>query len=440
LRLTLAETPPCEESLQEVLQFAGLEILIVDDNSTNRHVLEKIVRRWGANPVSVNSGQAALEELRRAYQLGKHYPLMLIDAMMPDMDGFMFVEKLQAEQRGVMPTIMMLTSADRHEDANRCRQLGIQSYLVKPIVPRELEAAVGAALANRSVRDGPAPLPTASTPHFPNSPSSAAEHCGDHDETSPATGLKVLVAEDNPINQRVAEQMLLRGGHRVTMLSNGREVLEAIQRQTYDLLLLDIQMPELDGWETTRLLRAAEDEQNRPRLPIIAMTAHAMPGDRERCLAAGMDEYLSKPIDMALLYSVLDGQRQQRDTREESEKLPPNPPQVAFDPQQTLRQLGGDQELLAEIIAMFLETTPLQLAEMRQAQADQDGKHLRKATHALKGSLGYFSHEPLRDWVEQLEKEAEGGEFTKTAVTLAQCEKELTKLMSQLKSYRSAVN
>jgi two-component system, sensor histidine kinase and response regulator len=486
LWMKLTEAPPEAEFPSEQLQLAGLEILIVDDNATNRHVLDKVVRRWGAHPVQVDSGKAALEELRRAERAGKQFPLMLIDAMMPDMDGFMLVETLQAEQQGTMPAIMMLTSADRHEDAHRCRQLGIDSYLVKPVVPRELEAAVRAALGRHvtsngtatpaSTSDSPAhssPIadkkPTPSVPAARDSlpaesteadespsvtlPESASDK-GAANSTEPlpegstplatedsrvvglsaqAEGLNILVAEDNPINQRVASQMLHRAGHRVTMLDNGREVLDAVQRQTFDLLLLDIQMPELDGWEATRLLREAEAEQNRPRLPIIAMTAHAMPGDRERCLAAGMDGYLAKPIDVAQLDELLSDHLRRKEAREENREIPGASSRAQFDLRQTLRNLGGDQELLTEVVAMFLQTAPEQLAEMHQAQAEQNAGRLQAAAHALKGTLGYFSHENLRERVEQLEGEAERGEFIKSAVTLAWCETELTELLNQVR-------
>lgn len=249
-----------------------------------------------------------------------------------------------------------------------------------------------------------------------------------------AGGLNILVAEDNPINQRVAGQMLHRAGHRVTMLDNGREVLDAVQRQTFDLLLLDIQMPELDGWEVTRLIRAAEAEQNRTRLPIIAMTAHAMPGDRERCLAVGMDGYLAKPIDVAQLDELLMDQLRRKEAREDNRELTKPNSQKIFDPRQTLKQLGGDHGLLSEVVAMFLKMAPQQLADMHQAQADRNANGLQAAAHNLKGTLGYISHEPLRNLVEQLEKEAESGEFTKSAITLARCEIELTELLSELRA------
>jgi PAS domain S-box-containing protein len=257
----------------------GVKVLVADDNRTNRRILEGMLKRWEMNSTSVDSGEKALEALRSAMQAGEPYGLILTDMHMPKMDGFALIERIRQRPELSTAIIMMLTSAGHRGDAVRCQELGVAAYLLKPIRQSELREAIARVLGAREQK-GAIPLITRYS-------------LGDAIE--PMAVLRVLVAEDNAVNQRLAARLLEKRGHRVSVTANGREAVEALANQTFDLVLMDLQMPEMDGFEATAAIRERE-KGNGVHMPIIALTAHAMKGDRERCLAAGMDGYLSKPI------------------------------------------------------------------------------------------------------------------------------------------------
>jgi CheY-like chemotaxis protein len=268
-----------------VERLRGVSALVVDDSATNRRILDEILRSWEMRPTVLDSGTAALEELRRAAAADQAYPLVLIDALMPGMDGFALAEHIHREPNLAGAAVMMLTSVGHQADARRCRELGLACYLIKPIKPSELLAAIQEALATaRPISPGQATSAKSSVPA--------------------GAGLRILLAEDNPVNQRVAARLLEKQGHAVTIASNGRKALDWLQRQRFDLVLLDVQMPEMDGLEVVAVVR--QNEQGTARhLPVIALTAHAMRGDRERFLEAGMDGYLAKPIDVVELRETI---------------------------------------------------------------------------------------------------------------------------------------
>ena len=257
----------------------GVKVLIVDDNRTNRRILEGMLLRWEMKPVSVEGGEEALAELEAAQRAGVAYPLVITDLLMPGMDGFHLVEKIRSRPELATATIMMLTSAGTRGDSERCRELGVAAYLMKPIRQSELREAVARVLGARE-QEGTIPLIT---------------RYSLKDAREPGTSLRVLLAEDNTVNQRLAVRLLEKRGHRVVLVSNGRDALAALGKESYDLVLMDVQMPEMDGLEATRALREKE-KKNGTHQMVIALTAHAMKGDREKCLAAGMDGYISKPI------------------------------------------------------------------------------------------------------------------------------------------------
>ena len=273
-------TPP------EILR--GVKVLIVDDNKTNRRILSGMLTRWEMQPTLVESGDEALAELSAAYQSGTPYPLIVTDLLMPGMDGFGLVERIRQRPELATPTIMMLTSAGHRGDALRCKELGVAAYLMKPIRQSELREAIGRVLGARE-QGGAIPLVT---------------RYSLGDARDPDSSLRVLLAEDNGVNQRLATRLLEKRGHRVMVAANGREALEALAKETFDLVLMDVQMPEMDGFEATAAIRETEKKDG-GRLQIIALTAHAMKGDRERCLTAGMDGYLSKPIRAQELDEIL---------------------------------------------------------------------------------------------------------------------------------------
>jgi len=257
----------------------GIKVLVVDDNLTNRRILGGMLRHWEMEPVLVESGEQALVQLLESARAGAPYTLVLTDMHMPNMNGFELVERIRQKPEISAATIMMLTSTGSRGSADRCRELDVSAYLLKPIRQSELREALTRVLGT----------------HEQSSRAPLVKRNLQEEERGPATSLRVLVAEDNAVNQRLARGLLEKRGHRVLVASNGREALEAIAAHTFDLVLMDVQMPELDGLEATTALRANEAGHG-THLPVIALTAHAMKGDRERCLAAGMDGYLSKPI------------------------------------------------------------------------------------------------------------------------------------------------
>ena len=267
------------EAIAPPALLRGIKVLVVDDNLTNRRILGGMLRHWEMNPALAGSGEEALVQLLEAVHAGAPYTLILTDMNMPKMNGLELIEHIRQKPELSSATIMMLTSTGSGGSADRCRELGVSAYLLKPIRQSELRNALTKALGTHK------PLS-----HGPSAMRSLLE-----EERGPATSLRVLVAEDNAVNQRLARRLLEKRGHQVVVASNGREALEAIATHTFDLVLMDVQMPELDGLEATAALRANETGHG-THLPVIALTAHAMKGDRERCLAAGMDGYLSKPI------------------------------------------------------------------------------------------------------------------------------------------------
>jgi len=260
-------------------------VLIVDDNAINRRILHTQLTRWHALPTAVQSGVEAIDCLSDAAQAGRPFALVLLDLNMPDLDGFQVAEQIAARPALAGATIMMLSSSGHHGETSRCRELGVSVYLTKPIQATELLAAIGRALNCPSPR---------SVDRVPGPPTLHA-----------VRALNVLLAEDNAVNQRVAVGLLSKRGHTVTVANNGLEALAAFERGHFDAVLMDVQMPEMGGFEATAAIRARE-RLNGGHIRIVAMTAHAMKGDDDRCLAAGMDGYVSKPIEPALLYAAVE--------------------------------------------------------------------------------------------------------------------------------------
>jgi len=296
--------------LAEAIPLAGIRVVVVDDNLTNRRVLSDMLWGWGMLPAPAASGPEALVHLRRGLQRGQPYSLVLTDVHMPEMDGFELVRRIHETADLSQPVILMLTSGDRGDDIRRCRKLGISSYLTKPVRRAELRAAIVEALARKAPPlDFSAPrnrMPNDTT----NDTTSGITSDTTDDKTSDAartdrgTSRRILLTEDNLVNQRVAWRILEKAGHLVAIAENGKVALKMLEGQTFDLILMDVQMPEMGGFEATARIREKEELTAR-HIPIIAMTAHAMAGDRERCLDAGMDDYLAKPVAASTLLEMV---------------------------------------------------------------------------------------------------------------------------------------
>jgi len=270
--------------------LAGVKVLIVDDNRTNLRILEGMARRWQMRPTQAEGGESALRELCEASKAGEPYQLILTDMNMPEMDGFSLVQKIREKAEFSVATIMMLTSAGHRGDAERCKTLGVAAYLLKPVRQTELREAMAQALGARK-RDGVSPVITRFSLQEARQP-------------QPSAPLHILVAEDNAVNQRLVVRLLEKRGHRVKLAGNGREALAALEKEAFELVLMDVQMPEMDGFEATAAIREKEKSKGLHQA-IIALTAHAMKGDREKCIEAGMDGYLTKPIRPEELDEVL---------------------------------------------------------------------------------------------------------------------------------------
>jgi two-component system, sensor histidine kinase and response regulator len=272
--------------------MAGTAVLVVDDNLTNRRVLTELLWRWHMRPTAAASAEEAVLLLRRSVVHRDPFSLVLTDAHMPGMDGFRLAERIMRTPDLAEPLIMMLTSGEQRGDVAKCRELGVAAYLIKPIRRAELSAAIAKVLASRlESRAQPSVSRLIRGPDVPI-----------------AAQLRILLAEDNEVNRQLATRILEKEGHHVVSTENGRKALAALNAQTFDLVLMDVQMPEMDGLSATRTIREHE-KQTSAHIPIIAMTAHAMSGDRERCLEAGMDDYISKPVDARSLLNLLEKHR-----------------------------------------------------------------------------------------------------------------------------------
>jgi two-component system sensor histidine kinase/response regulator len=268
-------------------EFEGMSVLVVDDNLANRQIIAAMVRKWGMNPVTAAGATGALAQMRNAAEAGCPFGLVITDVHMPELDGFALVQRIHQNPELVRPVILMITSGEHQGDLARCREIGASAYLIKPVRQAELRLAIAKALA--------AQMPGAQLP----APTPRGR------DTACRKPHNILLAEDNPVNQRVTRGILEKAGHRVTIACTGREALRLLDEQAFDIVFMDVQMPEMDGFAATRSIRRAEWGTAR-HLPIVAMTAHAMTGDRERCVEAGMDAYVSKPVNAQSLLDIVE--------------------------------------------------------------------------------------------------------------------------------------
>ena len=401
---------PVQMPASRPVNLEGLPVLVVDDNTTNLAILHEMLSRWRMRPSAVSDGVTALAALAGSPH---GFPLVLLDAVMPGMDGFAVAQKIRADSRLGGATIMMLSSGDHPGDAERCRALGITTYLQKPIKQSELLDAIVVTLGKASgVRPAPAASrvePTASIP----------------------SGLVVLLAEDNEVNQELAIAILERRGCHVVLARNGREAVALWERESVDVVLMDVQMPEMDGLEATRAIRAIEQTRGGVRTPIIAVTAHAMEGDRDRCLAAGMDGYVSKPLRVGELFQVVGGLL----PKPESAPIAPSAATSPIVPAELLEALdavGGDAVLLERIAMVFLDKSPELLAQVRRANQAGDGAAVAAAAHALSGSLSAVGANRGRDAARTVEQLAEGGDRAALDAACAVLEREVTEVVQLL--------
>ena len=372
--LGVAREHPAELSLEKV---KGTQVLVVDDNRTNRQILVEMLNNWKLAPTAAVGGEAALSELDHAAAAKHPYQLVLLDAHMPDMDGFAVAEKIRQSSGITGATIMMLTSDLASGDKERCRRLGIAATLVKPIQQSELLDAILSTLAI-------------------SASASPAQEMVEQPVEAKRAGAprRFLLAEDNVVNQQLAVRLLERQGDQVIVANNGRKAIVLLTQagfQGFDAVLMDVQMPEMDGLEATAEIRKME-LQTHTHIPIIAMTAHAMKGDRERCIAAGMDGYVSKPISLATLMAEIDRLVLPRAQRE-----------ISFNRAELSERLQGNDELMGELLQLFIGDAPLQIKAIADALQEHSAEQLENAAHSLKGSAASLGANALAAIARKLE-------------------------------------
>ena len=369
----------------------GLRVLVVDDNATNRRILDEMLMSWRMSPTVVPDATSAFELLQRAAEGPEPFDVVISDCQMPDVDGFTFAKRLKHDGRLASTPVVMLTSMGDPEHVERCRRIGVDAYLSKPVKHSDLLDALVTVFGVSTRKVAP---PLARTTH------------------AKARALRVLVAEDNLVNRKLVTRLLQKRGHRITAVENGRDAVAALTAATgpaFDVVLMDVQMPQLNGLEATAAIRRHEAAHG-AHVPIIALTAHAMQGDRERCLAAGMDGYLSKPIDVDDLVSTVERFAEGGVPRRvvsappaESGGLP------VFDQAMALKHAGGDRKLLAEVVDFFRADCPASLRKIASAISKNDAERLRLSAHALKGALATVGSPAGRDAAFKLEQMGRAG-------------------------------
>jgi two-component system, sensor histidine kinase and response regulator len=408
VRLGLENATAHETPTPLPARLRGLRTLVVDDNATNRHILVETLRAWEMTPDDAEHAADALAALRRAASVGQPERLVITDAHMPQVDGFALAAEIKQDPLLKDTVLVVLTSGDRPEDIARCKELGIASYLLKPVKQSELLEAIQLAMGIAAQREKPV-LPPA--PHLAD--------------------LQVLLAEDSLVNQKLAAALLEQQGHMVTVVSNGKDAVAATAAGRFDLVLMDVQMPEMDGLEAVAQIRARERSSG-AHLPIIAMTAHALKGDRQRCLAAGMDGYVAKPIRAEELLATIDSlvTRQRSPAAKDAATVAD-----AVNWGDSLKAMRGDRQLLNAVVEATLVELPRLVSNLAAAARGGDLAAARLAAHTLRGSLGYFGVPGLVQAVGEVERCIAAGDSSQVAALVPPLETRITRLLDSLSQH-----
>ena len=394
----------------EYMELRGLRALVVDDNATNRLILRERLLLWGIEVTEAEGGREAIRQVGQAKETGRPYDLVLVDCKMPDMDGFEVAKNIKSDSSLQETTIMMLTSEDRSNHIARAKALGISAYLIKPVKRVELYNTIIKTLSKEKtdarMRKGRrSEVERTESPPYRMHP------------------LSILVAEDDEINRKMIVRMLEKQGHNVTVARDGREALEAIENLRFDIVLMDVQMPEMDGLEVTRIVRERESHSG-GHIPIVAITAFAFREDMERCLQAGMDGYISKPIRKEELLETI------------SEKLFLKEVSI-FNEEEVLRLVDGDREFLKEIAGIFIRQSPDALERLRDAI--DGGRHLdlARTAHKLKTELASFGAEMARQRAYRLEIMGRNKEMAGALREFEALKKDIDRLNEALRGFIS---
>ena len=444
------------ETQPEIVELKGLRILIIDDNATNRTILSKMSEGFGCEAKAVSGGQEGLDALNAAWHISQPYDLVLLDMQMPDMDGEQTARAIFSDPRAKSTSIVVLTSMGKRGDAQRLQELGCAGYLLKPIKQKLLFDSLITVVNERKQK--PVSSSRLVTQHL------IAEER--------RKGERILLVEDNIVNRKVAIALLQKAGHSVDIAENGLEAFNILQKTAYSIVLMDVQMPVMDGLESTRQIRRWE--AGKRHVSIIAMTAHAMKGDRERCMEAGMDDYISKPINKNALFSAIE--RWAKPTGVTGQLIKPTPPKedysmtsdsLPFDDtfpvfeddaptaqaKQTepsarsglignspmdiaaaLPRFSNDRDFFNEMCVEFLEEMPARIQEMRSSLKNADSETLYRTSHNLKGMAATFSAHQLTLLSSDLEKQCRAGDLSNAATLLKEIDQEQVLLVEYLAS------
>ena len=415
-------------------ELDGVPALIVDDNATNRRILAEQLFRFGMRPVAVEGARAALMELERAEATRTRFGIIIVDYHMPEMDGLELARRIAAHPGCAASTIMMLTSGGHGGDLALCRELGVGAYLTKPITRNRLRQVVAEVVSGQGPRSEMSHPASRKESHIVSPPSSTPRG---------AAPLHVLLAEDNPVNQKLARTMLEKRGHQVVVANDGEEALQQVARARFDVVLMDVHMPRMGGFEATAAIRAGERATG-AHLPIIALTALAMSGDREECLKAGMDGYVSKPISPAELFGTLDGLFPNRASAPAAARAasPPAPAPIApgraaaaipvVDVAKLETHLEGDPDMIREIIDAYLRDHPVREREMTEALAHKDSSALARVAHTVKGLLLTLGAAPAGDVALRVEILARCGNLVEADAALRDLRAEMARVVPAL--------
>jgi two-component system sensor histidine kinase/response regulator len=401
-RTRAARTAPLETST-----LRGLPALVVDDNATNRRILEVQLAGWGMKPTMAANAAEALNAVHRAAADGAPFRLVLVDFHMPNVDGLELTEQIRRIPEAAGVKIIIMSSAVRENYSLQDR--GIDAYLLKPVRASELLDVIRTVLGKTSLSQDSSKRPLAASSAHP---------------------VRVLVAEDNPVNQALIKRLLTKWGHTVVIAQDGKQALSLLEIEKFDVILMDLQMPEINGFEATTAIREKERATGNHVL-IIALTAHALKGDRERCIDAGMDEYVAKPIDAHKLFEVLESAAARAVTTGNNGR--PHVP--AFDGGVVLKNFDGDVELVRKLADIFAESSAVQLSEIREAVARGDSQTVEFASHSLKGAVANFRARAAVDAAASLEKMGRGRDLSYADAAFGILETEVERLKHELAEF-----
>ncbi len=436
-----AKQATCSLAIMPSAELTGRRVLILDDNESNRIILHHLVTGWGMVADQAQDADSAIALLEQQAEKGLSYDVAIVDMLMPGKDGLQFAKEMKAHPVGSLVRLVILTSLIQRGHAELARQAGFVAYLTKPIRHDQLSNCLRTVLGlSGIVNEGKPAVATVPAPAL------ITQHTLAEIESAP----RILVAEDNLINQKLTIRILEKLGYQSDVVENGQEALAALARGSYALVLMDCQMPVVDGFEATKLLRqreatdqepAAPDSYKTRHIPIVALTANAMRGDRERCLAAGMDDYLTKPVRKDDLKGVLErwiplsvhpqvtspSDAERRENGTDTEAL-----SVIFDVAATLRNIGGDRALLEDLVELFLERYETMLERIRTALASKDQAAVEQAAHALKGTANNLSASEVVLSAGQLEALGRLGTLVEGPMIYTQLEKAVLRLVQVL--------